>query len=146
MESHMQTKKPILLWIIVIGYAFWALLGISQVANVLTFEMPTKRYPAFLSNEIAYALSIIGFLGGLVASASIALTGFLTSRWAPNFAGFALMCTLCSFLASLESASLGRALPDAMVLIFFSYWTLSILLGFSVVLYLTRLKRREVLT
>ena len=142
----MLPKKPILLWVIVLGYAISALYGLSQVANVLSFEIPTKRYPAFLPNEVAFALSMAGFLGGLVASAAVAITGFLTSRWAPSFDGVALLCTLCSFLASLESASLGRALPDAMVWMFFSYWAFAILLGVSVVLYLTRLKRREVLT
>jgi len=141
----LRPGKPILLWIIVIGYAIWAVLGISQVTNLLSLEMPGKRYPVLLSNEVAYFLYLFGFLGGRISSAGLAIAGFLQSRWTLVFASGWLVSILCTFLATLEGISFGRSLPESMIGLYVAYWASVILLGTLVVTYLVRLRRREIL-
>ena len=138
---QLQSGKPILLWLIIIGYAIFAISGLSRTADILSMPMPKKRYPALLSNEIAYVFSLAGFLGSVVASAGVAISSFLRSRRAVGFTAFFLASQVLVFLSVLEAIAFGRTLPNFMFWTFFGYWGIVISVSTCAIVYLLKQKQ-----
>lgn len=142
---QLRSGTPILLWLIIIGYALSAIYGLSRTADILSMPMPEKRYPVLLSNEVAYFFSLAGFLGSMVASACIAISCLLRSRWAVAFAVLFLVSELFVFLSVLEATAFGRTLPAFMVGTVYGYWGIVISVSMCAVIYLMRQKQRNLL-
>ncbi|AUR34569.1 hypothetical protein L0Z65_11725 [Phaeobacter sp. BS52] len=142
---QLQSGKPILLWLIIIGYAIFAISGLSRTADILSMPMPEKRYPALLSNEIAYVFSLAGFFGSVVASAGVAISSFLRSRRAVAFTALFLASQLLVFLSVLEATAFGRTLPNFMFWTFFGYWGVVISVSTCAIVYLLKQKQGNLL-
>ena len=137
----MQLKRPVLLWLIILAYGVSGLWALSDVAGLFSaLEIPDRRYPVLLSNELAFSLVCIGLVGGLISKLGVAICGYLLKPQVVHMAIAYLLFTLCLFLASLESVGWGAALPEFMIATYFVLWAAPLVLGTLALIYLYKLR------